>query len=98
MEKSSLAGIIRKRLVLEGDELSVIVENPKYQRLFENAAKASGHRIVAEVVALKECHRACGRTADDLRFRPKSHDSSVPRSRLRLPDAKSDQTLPLYFE
>jgi hypothetical protein len=56
MDKDTLIEIIRKRLALEGEELEAIVENPKYQRLFENAAKGSKYRLVAEVVASKGCH------------------------------------------
>jgi hypothetical protein len=56
MDKDSLIEIIRKRLALEGEELAAVIENPKYQRLFENAAKGSKYRLVAEVVASKGCH------------------------------------------
>ncbi|MFH0785117.1 MAG: hypothetical protein V2B20_24610 [Pseudomonadota bacterium] len=56
MEENTLAKIIRKRLSLQGDELAAVFENPKYQRLFENAAKGSRYRLVAEVVASKGCH------------------------------------------
>ena len=43
-------------MALEGGELAVVLENPKYRRLFENAAKGSRYRLVAEVVASKGCH------------------------------------------
>ena len=56
MEKNILVEIIKKRLGLDGEELSAVLENPKYQRLFENAIKASRYRLVAEVVASKGCH------------------------------------------
>jgi hypothetical protein len=56
MKKETLVEIIKKRLALEGEELAAVIENPKYQRLFENAAKASRYRLVAEVVASKGCH------------------------------------------
>jgi hypothetical protein len=56
MEKDALVEIIKKRLALEEEELSVIIDNPKYQRLFKNAAKASRYRLVAEVMASKGCH------------------------------------------
>ena len=56
MEKDALVEIIKKRLALEGEELSAIIENSKYQRLFENAVKASRYRLVAEVMASKGCH------------------------------------------
>ncbi len=56
MEKDALVEIIRKRLGLTGEELAAVMETPKYQRLFENAAKGSRYRLVAEVVASKGCH------------------------------------------
>jgi hypothetical protein len=56
MEKNDLVKIIKKRLALEGAELDAVLENPKYQRLFENAAKGAGYRLVAKVVASKGCH------------------------------------------
>ncbi len=56
MEKDVLVEIIKKRLALEGEELAAVLENPKYQRLFENVAKGSRYRLVAEVVASKGCH------------------------------------------
>ena len=56
MEKDRLVKIIQKRLALDDQEFKVIDENPKYQRLFENALKASEYRLVAEVVESKGCH------------------------------------------
>ena len=56
MKKDTLIEIIKKRLTLDGEELETVLENPKYQRLFENAAKGSRYRLVAEVVASKGCH------------------------------------------
>jgi hypothetical protein len=56
METESLIEIIGKRLALEGEELKAVVDNPKYRRLFENAAKGSRYRLVAEVVASNGCH------------------------------------------
>jgi hypothetical protein len=56
MEKQQLVEIIKKRLDLEGEELQAVMENPKFQRLFENAAKGSRYRLVAEVVSSKGCH------------------------------------------
>jgi hypothetical protein len=56
MEKDALVEIIRKRLALEGEELAAVLENPRYRRLFENAAKGSRYRLVAEIVASKGCH------------------------------------------
>lgn len=56
MEKNPLVEIIKKRLGLEGNELTAVLKNPKYQKLFENAAKGSRYRLVAEVTASKGCH------------------------------------------
>ena len=56
MEKDTLVEIIKKRLALEGEELEAVLENPKFQRLFENAVKGSRYRLVAEVVESKGCH------------------------------------------
>jgi hypothetical protein len=56
MEPAQLASIIKKRLALEGEELSAVMDNPKFQRLVENAAKGSRYRLVAEVVESKGCH------------------------------------------
>ena len=56
MEKAQLVEIIKQRLALDGKELATVVENPKYQRLFQNAAKASRYRLVAEIVSSKGCH------------------------------------------
>jgi hypothetical protein len=56
VEKDMLVEIIRKRLALDGEELAAVMGNPKYQRLFANAARGSRYRLVAEVVASKGCH------------------------------------------
>jgi hypothetical protein len=56
MEKEALVEIIKKRLGLEGEELATVLKDPKYQKLFENAAKGSRYQLVAEVVASKGCH------------------------------------------
>ena len=56
MEKDTLVEIIKKRLSLGGEELEAVLENPKFQRLFENAAKGARYRLVAEVVESKGCH------------------------------------------
>jgi hypothetical protein len=56
MEKERIVGIIRKRLGLNDKEFQKIENNPKFQRLFENALKASRYRLVAEVVESKGCH------------------------------------------
>ena len=56
MDKNRIIEIIRKRLGLDDDEFHTIEENPKFQRLFENALSASRYRLVAEVVESKGCH------------------------------------------
>jgi hypothetical protein len=56
MDKTKLAEIIRRRLNLPDQEFDIIKDNPKFQRLFENALKASEFRLVAEVVESKGCH------------------------------------------
>ena len=56
MDKNTLVEIIKKRLALREDELAAVLENPKYQRLFENAAKGSRYCLIAEVVASKGSH------------------------------------------
>lgn len=56
METNALTEFIKKRLLLEGEELSAITDNPKYHRLLENVKKASHYWLVAEVVASKGCN------------------------------------------
>jgi len=56
MEKEKMVEIIRRRLKLDDREWNKIEQNPKYQRLFENAFKASKYRLVAEVIDSKGCH------------------------------------------
>jgi hypothetical protein len=56
MDAKQLARIIQQRLGLEDQEFSLVRENPKFQRLFENAAKGVRYRLVAEVVESKGCH------------------------------------------
>ena len=56
MEKDTLVEVIKKRLALDGEELAAVLDNPKYQRLFANAAKGARYRLVAEIVASKGCH------------------------------------------
>ena len=56
MERDQLISVIQKRLNLDGGEFQGIKDNPKYQRLFDNALKASRYRLVAEVVEAKGCH------------------------------------------
>jgi hypothetical protein len=56
MDEKRLAEIIRKRLDLEPETFQAIKDNPKYQRLFRNAAAGSRYRLVAEVVESTGCH------------------------------------------
>jgi hypothetical protein len=56
MDKNGLIAIVKKRLALEGEELDAVLQTPKFQRLFENAAKGARYRLVADVVASKGCH------------------------------------------
>jgi hypothetical protein len=56
MDKEQMAKTIQRRLGLEEQEFSVVGENPKFQRLFENAVKGARYRLVAEVVESKGCH------------------------------------------
>jgi hypothetical protein len=56
MDTQQIADVIRKRLNLEDKDWSVIEKNPKFQRLFQNAVKASRYRLVAEVIESVGCH------------------------------------------
>lgn len=56
MDKSQLIEIIKNRLGLQEQEFKVIRDNPRFQRMFENALTASSYRLVAEVVESKGCH------------------------------------------
>ena len=56
MDKRTIAEIIRKRLDLEDDDWAMIENNPRFQTLFQNAIRASGYRLVAEVIESKGCH------------------------------------------
>lgn len=56
MDAAQLARIIQQRLGLEDQEFSLVQENPRFQRLFENAAKGARYRLVAEVVESKGCN------------------------------------------
>ena len=56
MDRDQIIDIIRKRLILEDKEWSVIEKNPKFQQLFKNAIEASKYRLVAEVIDSKGCH------------------------------------------
>jgi len=56
MDKQQIAETIRRRLNLKDEDWSVIEENPKFQRVFQNAIKASRYRLVAEVIDSVGCH------------------------------------------
>jgi uncharacterized repeat protein (TIGR04076 family) len=56
MDQDRLAEIIRRRLNLDGQDWTVIKENPKFKRLFQNALEASKYRLEAEVIESKGCH------------------------------------------
>ena len=56
MDASQIAEIIRKRLNLKDDDWSAIEQNPKFQKLFQNALEASKYRLVAEVIESEGCH------------------------------------------
>jgi hypothetical protein len=56
MDKDHIVKIIRKRLKLEDQERSLIENNPKFQRLFQNVIEASKYRLIAEVIESKGCH------------------------------------------
>ncbi len=56
MDKERLAGIIQRRLGLPDREFETIKKNPRFQRLFANAVKGAGYRLIAEVVESQGCH------------------------------------------
>ena len=56
MDASQIAEIIRKRLNLKDEDWSTIEQNPKFQKLFQNALEASKYRLVAEVIESEGCH------------------------------------------
>ena len=56
MDKEQLLKLFQKRLGLNDQEFDRIKENPRYQRLFENALETGQYRLVAEVVESKGCH------------------------------------------
>ena len=56
MERGQLVEMIRRRLGLDDGEWKIIEQNPKFQRLFENAVEASKYRLIAEVIDSKGCH------------------------------------------
>jgi hypothetical protein len=56
MDKNQIAQLIRRRLRLEDQEWSLIENNPRFQRLFQNAVKASAYQLIAEVIESQGCH------------------------------------------
>ena len=56
MDNAQLAQIIRKRLNLEDPNWALIEQNPKFQKLFQNAVTASQYRLIAEVIQSQGCH------------------------------------------
>ena len=56
MDKKRMIEIIRRRLGLDDNEFRILAENPKFQKLFDNALVASRYRLVAEVIESKGCH------------------------------------------
>lgn len=56
MDTNGLIDIIRRRLALPPEDFEQIAANPKYQRLFANALKASSYQLIAEVVHSEGCH------------------------------------------
>jgi len=56
MDEQQIAETIRRRLNLKDEDWSIIEKNPKFQRVFQNAIKASRYRLVAEVIESVGCH------------------------------------------
>jgi len=56
MEKKQLVEIIKRRLGLSEVDFRTLEHNPKYQKLFENALRASQYILIAEVVDSYGCH------------------------------------------
>ncbi|MBW1705498.1 MAG: hypothetical protein JRJ86_10090 [Deltaproteobacteria bacterium] len=56
MKKERIINIIQKRLGLEDSEFQAIKNNPRFQRLFDNAVEASRYRLFAEGIESKGCH------------------------------------------
>ena len=56
MDNKRMIEIIRRRLGLDDNEFRILAENPKFQKLFDNALVASRYRLVAEVIESKGCH------------------------------------------
>ena len=56
VDKDQFSRTVQKRLGLDDQEFEVIKDNPKFQRLFQNALAGARYRLVAEVVESKGCH------------------------------------------
>jgi hypothetical protein len=56
VKREQIIRIIQKRLGLEDTEFQAIENNPRFQRLFDNALAASQYRLVAEVIESKGYH------------------------------------------
>jgi len=56
VDKNQFIEILRKRLKLPEDEFQKIVDNPKYQKMFEHAPAGARYQLVAEVIESKGCH------------------------------------------
>ncbi len=56
MDKGQIMEIVRKRLNLNDQEWTIVKNNPKLQRLFQNTIEASKYRLVAEVIGSKACN------------------------------------------
>lgn len=56
MENERIVRAIQKRLDLQDHDFQVIKDNPKFQKVFQNAMTASRYRLVAEVIESKGCH------------------------------------------
>ncbi len=56
MKRDQIIRIIQKRLALDASEFHAIENNPRFQRLFDNALAASRYRLVAEVIESRGCH------------------------------------------
>jgi len=68
MDKDRLVAIIKRRLGLSDQEFRLIEEQPRFQKLFDNALEASKYRLVAEVVESKGCRGCPGMAGEFLQL------------------------------
>ena len=68
MDKDRLVAIIKRRLGLSDQEFRLIEEQPRFQKLFDNALEASKYRLVAEVVESKGCQGCPGMAGEFLQL------------------------------